>query len=319
MFPYLIRRLLLLIPILLGVSLVVFLLMALIPGDTAQAILGPFATEENLAALRADLALDRPLPVQYATWLGNILQGDLGTAHSLNRPVTDEVFERLGATLLLAGTAFITTCLLGLGAGAIMALRQSSWIDRSLTFVVLAGISTPSFALGLVLVLLFAVLLPWFPASGMYSVIGDAGIGDLLAHLVLPTLTLTLVTSAIVARLMRGQMLEVLRQDYVRTARAQGLPERTVLFGHAFRNALVPMIPVLALQAGYLLGGAVYVETIFAWPGIGRAIVAAISTRDVLLAQGCILVVAAGYVVLNLAADILQRWLDPRLNQATKQ
>lgn len=315
MLAYLLRRLLLLIPILLGVSLVVFLLMALIPGDTAQAILGPFATEENLAALRSSMVLDRPLPVQYATWLGNILQGDLGTAHSLNRPVVDEVFERLGATLLLAGGAFILTCLLGLGAGAIMALRQSSWTDRALTFAVLAGISTPSFALGLVLMLAFAVLLPWFPASGMYSVVGDGGPGDLLAHLVLPTLTLTLVTSAIVARLMRGQMLEVLRQDFVRTARAQGLPERTVLLAHAFRNALVPMIPVLALQAGYLLGGAVYVETIFAWPGIGRAIVAAISTRDVLLAQGCILVVAGGYVVLNLAADVVQRWLDPRLNR----
>ncbi len=315
MLPYLVRRLLLLIPILLGVSLVVFLLMALIPGDTAQAILGPFANEENLTALRAEMALDRPLPAQYAAWLGNILQGDLGTAHSLSRPVADEVFERLGATLLLAGTAFLLTCLLGLGAGAIMALRQSTWVDRTLTFAVLAGISTPSFALGLVLVLLFAVWLPWFPASGLYSVTGDGGAPDLLAHLALPALTLTLVTSAIVARLMRGQMLEVLRQDFVRTARAQGLPERTVLFGHAFRNALVPMIPVLALQAGYLLGGAVYVETIFAWPGIGRAIVAAISTRDVLLAQGCILVVAAGYVVLNLAADVLQRWLDPRLDR----
>lgn len=315
MLAYLTRRLLLLIPILFGVSLVVFLLMALIPGDTAQAILGPFATEENLSALRTEMALDRPLPVQYITWLGNLIQGDLGTAYSLNRPVADEVFERLGATLLLAGTAFLATCLLGLAAGAIMALRQFSWVDRSLTIAVLVGISTPSFALGLVLVLLFAVLLPWLPASGMFSVTGADSLSDLVTHLLLPTLTLTLVTSAIVARLMRGQMLEVLRLDFVRTARAQGLPERTVLWGHAFRNALVPMIPVLALQAGYLLGGAVYVETIFAWPGIGRAIVAAISTRDVLLAQGCILVVASGYVVLNLTADIIQCWLDPRLKR----
>ncbi|MGJ3242481.1 MAG: ABC transporter permease [Opitutales bacterium] len=310
---YILKRLLMLFPVLLGISLIVFGLMALIPGDPALAMLGPYATEENLQELREDLALDEPLPVQYLTWLGNIARGDFGTSISLNRPVIDEVLERFGATLLLAGAALLLCTLLGLAAGIVMAIRQFSWTDRLLSLAVLAGISTPSFWLGLLFVLIFSIHLNWFPASGMLPVVGDGGAGDLLRHLVLPAATLALVAAGVIARLMRGQMLEVLRQDYIRTARAKGVRESAVLFRHAFRNALVPMVPVIGIQSGFLIGGAVYVETIFQWPGIGRMLVQAIGTRDLLLVQGGVLVIAASYVLINLATDLIQHALDPRI------
>lgn len=313
MLAYLQRRLLLVIPILLAVSLVTLGLMELIPGDPAQALLGPYANEENVAKLRESLALDRPFAVRYVTWLGNLLRGDWGTAYSLDRPVRDEILERLSATLLLAGTAFVVGALLGLGAGMLLAIKRHTWLERVLTVGVLAGISLPSFWLGLLLVLVFAVTLQWLPASGMTAILGDGGMIDRARHLLLPALTLALVGAAVLARLMRTQMLDVLHQGYIRTARAKGLAEWRVLGRHVLRNAVIPMIPVLGLQAGYVLGGAVYVESIFQWPGIGRMLVSAISARDLLLVQGGVVVIATGYVLLNLLADLLQHWLDPRL------
>lgn len=310
---YILMRLLALIPILFGVSLLVFLMMALIPGDPAQAILGPYATEENLVRLRAELALDQPLPTRYLTWISQVVQGDFGESYSLHRPVLDEVLERLGPTLLLAGSAFVLCTILGIVAGAIGAVWQGAWPDRVVGLVVLLGISTPSFWLALLFVLFFSVSLGWFPPSGMFSVIGEGGVGDFLRHLVLPTVTLGLVAAAVVARLMRTNFLEVLRQDYIRTARAKGMSEFRVIGRHAFRNAIVGMIPVLGIQAGFVLGGAVYVETVFQWPGIGRMLVMAIQSRDLLLVQGAVLVLAAGYVLLNLLTDLIQHLLDPRL------
>ncbi len=310
MMRYLIGRLLALVPVLFGISLLVFFLMALIPGDPAEAILGSYATEENLTKLRSDLALDRPLPEQYVTWLGNLTRGDFGTSYSLNRLVRDEIFDRLGPTLLLAGTAFILCTVLGLAAGVACAVWQNGWPDRVVGLIVLLGISTPSFWLALLLVALFSITLGWFPASGMLSVIDNGG---LLTHLTLPALTLALVAAGVVARLMRTNMLEVLRQDYIRTARAKGLRETRIVGHHALRNAITGMIPVLGIQAGFVLGGAVYVETVFQWPGLGRALVTAIQTRDILLVQGAVLVLACGYVFLNLLADLLQHLLDPRL------
>jgi len=310
---YTLQRLLLLIPILFGVSLIVFLMMALIPGDPAEAILGSYATPENVEKLRRDLALDRPLHEQYVTWIGNVVQGDFGTSYSLNRPVLDELLDRLGPSLLLAGSAFILCVLIGLGAGIASAIRQNEWPDRLISFFVLIGISTPSFWLALLFVTLFAVHLHWFPASGMFSILGEQNLPDLIWHLILPALTLSLVAAGVVARLMRTNMLEVLRQDFVRTARAKGMNEKRVVGRHALRNAIVGMIPVLGIQAGFVIGGAVYVETVFQWPGIGRMLVQAIETRDILLVQGGVLLLSAGYVLLNLLADVLQHLLDPRL------
>jgi peptide/nickel transport system permease protein len=313
MLSYALRRLAMIIPVLLGISIIVFLIMAMIPGDPALAILGSFATPENTAQLRQDQGLDRPLIQQYFVWLGNLLQGDFGRSYSLNRPVIDEVLERLGPTLLLAGASLILCTILGLAAGVVSAVRQYGWQDKALTLAVLVGLSTPSFWLGLILVLIFSVSLRWFPVSGMYAIYGGGGLTDLLHHLVLPAITLAVVATGVIARLTRSTMLEVLRQDFVRTARAKGLTERTVILRHALRNALVNIVPIIGIQTGFVLGGAVYIETVFQWPGIGRMLVTAISTRDILLVQGGVLVVAACYVLINLAADLIQNMLDPRI------
>ncbi len=313
MAAYIAKRLLAAIPVLFGLSVIVFLIMAMIPGDPATAILGSYATPENVARLNADLGLDKPLPQQYLIWLGNILQGDFGRSYALNRPVLDEVLERFSATLILAGTALVLCSILGLVAGVVSAVRQYGLADKLITLLVLIGISTPSFWLGLLLILLFAVKIRLFPASGMYAIYGGGDLPDLLHHLFLPALTLAVVATGVIARLTRTAMLEVLRQDYIRTARAKGLTERRVIYRHAFKAALVGVIPVIGIQAGFVLGGAVYIETVFQWPGIGSMLVNAISTRDLLLVQGGVLVVASAYVLFNLAADVIQTVLDPRL------
>ena len=313
MLGYTIRRLLALVPVLLGLTVIVFAIMAMIPGDPATAILGSYATPENVARLNRELGLDRPLVEQYFIWLGNLAHGDLGRSYSLNRPVLDEVLERFSATLVLAGAALVLCTVFGLLIGIWTAARQYGLVDRVLTFVVLVGISIPSFWLGLLLILLFAVRLRWLPASGMQAIYGGGGLGDLAVHLVLPATTLAVVATGVIARLTRSAMLEVLRQDFIRTARAKGLGEGRVLYGHAFRAELVAIIPVIGVQAGFVLGGAVYIETVFQWPGVGGMLVTAISTRDVLLVQGGVLVVAASYVLFNLLADLAQTWLDPRV------
>lgn len=310
---YLIRRLLAVGPVLLGVSVLVFLIMAMIPGDTATAMLGPYATPENVAALEEEMGLDQPLPLQYTTWIGNVVQGDFGRSYSLNRPVIDEVLERLGPTMVLAGASLLLSMVFGMTVGAVAAVHHGQWRDRILTLAVIVGISTPAFWLGLVLIVVFAVWLNLFPVSGMYDVVRGGGLLDLLHHLVLPALTLAAVATGVIARVTRTQMLEILGQDYVRIARAKGVREKRVRYRHAFRNALVAIVPVIGLQAGFVLGGAVYVETVFQWPGIGRMLVDAIGTRDLLLVQGGVLVVAAAYVVINLITDLVQYALDPRI------
>lgn len=313
MAAYIAKRLIAAIPVLFGLTIIVFLIMAMIPGDPATAILGSYATPENVARLNRDLGLDKSLPEQYFIWLGNLFQGDLGRSYTLNRPVLDEVLERFSATLILAGTSLILCSIFGLLAGIASAVRQYGWTDKIVTLLVLIGISTPSFWLGLLLILGFAVKLRLFPASGMYAIYGGGDLLDLLHHLALPALTLSVVATGVIARLTRTAMLEVLRQDYIRTARAKGLTERRVIFRHAFKSALVGVIPVIGIQAGFVIGGAVYIETVFQWPGIGSMLVKAISTRDLLLVQGGVLVVAAAYVLFNLIADVLQTLLDPRL------
>lgn len=315
MLGYALRRLALTVPVLFGISVIVFLVISLIPGDPATAILGSFATPENVERVRRELGLDQPLPLQYATWLQGVLKGDLGRSYSLNRPVADEVLERFGPTLILAGAALFLCTIFGLAAGVVSAVRQYGWADKIITLAVLVGISTPSFFLGIMLILWFSVGLGWFPTGGMYSLFGDGGLRDLLWHLTLPATALAMVATGVVARLTRANMLEVLRQDYVRTARAKGLREGRVIFRHAFLNALVNIVPIIGIQAGFVLGGAVYIESVFQWPGIGRMLVTAISTRDLLLVQGGVLVVAASFVLINLVTDLIQVALDPRLRR----
>lgn len=307
------RRLLAAVPVLLGLTVIVFLIMAMIPGDPATAILGSYATPENVERLNRQLGLDRSLPERYLIWLGNVVQGDLGRSYALDRPVRDEVLERLGPTLLLAGTSLVLASLLGLLGGVVAAVRQYGIADKVITLFVLVGISMPAFWLGLLLILAFSVTLRIFPASGMFAVYGGGGPLDLLHHLTLPALTLAVVATGVIARLTRTAMLEVLRQDFIRTARAKGVSEQRVIAVHAFRAALVSVLPVIGIQAGFVLGGAVYVETVFQWPGVGSMLVTAIAQRDILLVQGGVIVVAAAYVLFNLAADVAQMALDPRL------
>lgn len=310
---YILKRLLSAIPVLFGISIIVFLIMAMIPGDPATAILGSFATPENVEKLNRDLGLDQGLIQRYFIWLSNMLQGDFGRSFALNRPVIDEVLERFNATLILAGTAFVICSILGVAAGVVSAARQYGFADKAITFVVLLGISIPSFFLGMMMILIFSVNLKWFPVSGMWPIYGDRNIWALANHLVLPALALAVVATGVIARLARSAMLEVLRQDFIRTARAKGVHERRVIWGHALRAAMVSIIPVLGIQAGFVLSGAVYIEMVFQWPGVGRMLVDAILKRDILLVQGGVVFVAACYVLFNIAVDVAQSMLDPRI------
>ena len=303
------------VPVLIGITIIVFVILSLIPGDPATAILGSYATPENVARLNAQLGLDRPLVQRYFIWLGNLLQGDLGRSFSLNRPVIDEILERFNATLILSGLAFVMCSVLGILAGVISATRQYGLADKLITFSVLVGISVPSFSLGMMMILYFAVNLRWVPASGMYALYGGGDLPDLLHHLVMPATALAVVATGVVARMSRSAMLEVLRLDFIRTARAKGVRERRVITRHALRYAIVSILPVLGLQAGFVLSGAVYIEIVFQWPGIGRMLVDAILTRDIMLVQGGVLFVAACYVLFNIIVDLAQLWLDPRLGR----
>ena len=310
---YILRRLISAIPVLLGITVIVFAIMAMIPGDPATAILGSYATPENVEKLNRELGLDKPAVQRYFIWLGNMLTGDFGQSYALNRPVLDEVLKRFGATLILAGVAFVLCSGLGVLAGVVSAARQYGPADKAITFVVLLGISIPSFFLGMMMILLFAVKLRWLPVSGMYAIYGGGDLQDLLRHLVMPASALAVVATGVIARLSRGAMLEVLRQDFIRTARAKGVPERRVIQGHALRAAMVGIIPVLGIQAGFVLSGAVYIEMVFQWPGVGRMLVDAILKRDILLVQGGVVFVAACYVLFNIVVDVAQSLLDPRI------
>lgn len=313
MVAYILKRLISAIPVLLGITVIVFLIMAMIPGDPATAILGSYATPENVEKLNRDLGLDEPLFTRYFIWLGNMLTGDFGRSFSLNRPVIDEIRDRFNATLILAGVSFVLCTLLGILAGVVSAARQYGFADKAITFTVLIGISVPSFFLGMMMILAFAVNLRWLPVSGMYAIYGGGDLADLARHLVMPTLALAVVATGVIARLSRSAMLEVLRQDYIRTARAKGVHERRVIMGHALRAAMVSIIPVLGIQAGFVLSGSVYIEIVFQWPGVGRMLVDAILKRDILLVQGGVVFVAAAYVFFNIAVDVAQSLLDPRI------
>ena len=313
MIAYIIKRLLSAIPVLLGISVIVFIIMALIPGDPATAILGSFATPENVEKLNRDLGLDKPMIQRYFIWLGNMLQGDFGRSFSLNKDVLEEISERFGATLVLAGVSFVLCSILGVVAGALSASRQFGITDKLITLSVLIGISIPSFFLGMMMILFFSVQLRWFPVSGMWPIYGARDLSALLSHLFLSAVALSVVATGVIARLSRSAMLEVLRQDFIRTARAKGLSEARVIWRHALKAAMVSVIPVLGVQAGFVLSGAVYIEMVFQWPGVGRMLVEAILKRDILLVQGGVVFVAACYVMFNIVVDIIQSLLDPRI------
>jgi ABC-type dipeptide/oligopeptide/nickel transport system permease component len=313
---YLFARLALVVLVMVGVTLLVFLVTRLTPGDPARVLLGPRATEPEVERLRASYGLDQPLAIQYVTWLGRVLRGDLGDSIQLHRSVLVEVAERFRATLLLASAAMVLSFSLGTAIGTLAALRANGVADRLLMSVALLGISLPPFWVGLILIIVFSLWLRWLPATGMVSPAGPGGPLDVLAHLVLPAITLAVVPLAIIARLTRANVLEVLHHTYVRTAHAKGLAPRSIVVRHVLRNTLVGTVTLLGLQAGWLLAGTVYIETVFAWPGLGSMLVNAILQRDYPLVQGGVLLVAATYVLINLATDTLYVYLDPRLRHA---
>ena len=310
---YLVERLISAAFVLVGVSFIVFVLSRLVPGDPAQVMLGPLATPRELAALREQFGLDKPILVQYGRWLSHVVQGDLGRSIMLHRAVLPEVWERFRATVILAAGGMLLAFPLGVLVGVVAAIRPGSGLDRLSRLVATLSISMPAFWLGLLLVIGFSVRLGWLPGTGMYSPVGSGGVGDLLAQLVLPAVTLSLVPLAVVSRLTRSNMLDAMDQDYVRTARAKGASERRVVGRHALSNTLVALLTVIGLQVGFLLAGAVYVEVVFSWPGIGFMMVNAILTRDFPLVQGGVLLIATSYVVINLATDLLYTCVDPRV------
>jgi peptide/nickel transport system permease protein len=312
----LVRRLVLMVPVLFGVSLIVFSMLHLAPGDPAEALLGPTRTEETLARARRELGLDRPLYVQYARWVSNAVRGDLGKSIRLNRAVRPEVLNRFKNSAMLASVAFVVAVASGVTVGAISAVRRGGPLDNTLMAVTVAGVSMPPFYLGMLLIILFSVKLDLLPTGGMYNVREDPTTRALLIHLILPTLTLAAVPIAVIARMMRSSMLEVIGQDFIRTARAKGLRERLVVWRHALRNALIPVIGVVGLQVGYLLSATALVEVVFSWPGLGSLLVQSVITRDLPLAQGAVLLIAIIYVVVNIVTDLIQAWLDPRIHFA---
>ena len=299
--------------VLLGVSAITFALLHLTPGDPAQILLGPIATPQELDHLRRELGLDRPLAIQYAIWLDHVARGDLGRSITLHRPVLGELLLRFRGTLILTAGAIIVAFGPGILLGVLAARRQGRFIDAVSMVVTVGGASIPAFWLGMILIIVFSVRLGWLPGTGMSSPSGPGTAGDVLTHLILPAITLGMLPLAIVTRVARTGMIEALRGDYVRTARAKGVNELIVTMRHAFRNTLVGIVTVLGLEMGFLLAGAVYVETVFDWPGVGLMLVNSILTRDFPLVQGAVLLLAATYVIINLLTDLLYAYLDPRI------
>jgi peptide/nickel transport system permease protein len=303
MISYVVRRCFILVPTLIGITLISFLILQLVPGDPARMIAGVEAKEEDIVAVRHQLGLDKPILIQYGIFLKNLLRGNLGESIRTKNSVVYEIWPRLINTVKLALASLIISLPIGLIMGTIAAIRQNTIVDYVMMVCVLLGISTPTFWSGLILALIFSVHLGWFPSGGAGGVMS----------LVLPSVTLAAATAAMTARMIRSSLLDVLRQDYIRTARAKGQKESKVISKHALKNALIPTVTVVGLQFGYLLGGAVLVETIFTWPGLGRLIVDSIFIRDYPVVQGGIMFFAFSFVLVNLIVDVLYAYLDPRI------
>jgi peptide/nickel transport system permease protein len=300
---YSLRRLIQLIPVLFGVSLITFSVLHLIPGDPAMIIGGIDARPEELESIRREFGLNDPLPVQYANYVARATRGDLGLSIRTRDPVAPTLATRLQFTLQLTAIATIISAIIGISLGIVAAMHQNSWLDTSMTVVALAGVSVPGFWLGLMLMQVFAGQLGWLPATGSGTI----------QHLIMPAAVLGVSGAAFKTRLTRSSMLEVIRQDYVRTLRANGVPESLVIYKHALRNALNPVITVIGLQFGALLAGSVLVETVFALPGVGRLMVSSIFTRDYPMIQGGILLIAVAYLLVNLTVDLAYAVVNPRI------
>ncbi len=301
---YLVRRIGVALPTLVGVTIVIFFMVRLIPGDPARVILGLQASDDEVTRIRRELGLDRPIHVQYGLFVGRLLRGDLGMSAVTRAPVFEEVMMRMRPTGLLALSSISVATVFGLSAGIISAMRQYSFLDYLVMTVALFGVSIPVFWLGIMLMLVFSVYLHWLPAGGYGGP----------AHFVLPTIALAAFSIAIIARMTRSSLLETFHQDYVRTARAKGARTRAVILRHALKNALIPVITVIGLQFGALLGGAILTETTFAWPGLGRLLVNAITSRDYPVIQGIVLMFAMTFTIVNLAVDLLYAYVDPRIH-----
>lgn len=332
MISYTVKRLLVLIPVLIGMTLIVFSIIHAIPGDPAETILGQKATESSKAALRLELGLDKPWYDQYFSYIGKLLHGDLGKSIRTRQPISEEMMPYLAATLELTIASMLFATFVGVNAGIISAWKQNSWFDYICMFVALVGVSMPIFWLGLMEQWIFAIKLHWLPSIGrmdprdpVESITNIYLIDSLLhgrwdqcwvviKHLVLPGIALGTIPMAIIARMTRSSMLEVMRSDYIRTARAKGMGQFLVVYKHALKNAVIPVLTVIGLQTGLLLGGAVLTETIFAWPGVGRYIFEAISSRDYPVIQSGILVIAFIFVFINLIVDLLYAAVDPRIS-----
>jgi len=310
MHKYILKRLLSLIPVMLGVSLIIFTMMYFTPGDPARIMLGEAAPEEQVQQLRDEMGLNDPFFIQYGNWLrGIVLEGDVGTSFRTRRSVSDEIMDRFPATLQLAAAGAVVSIVIGVPIGIISATKQYSIFDNVSMFVALLGVSMPNFWMAMLLILLFAVNLNWLPSSGL-----NQG----FRSLILPAITLGTGSAAIIARMTRSSMLEVIRQDYIRTARAKGQVESKVVNRHALKNALIPIITVIGLQFGGLLGGAILTETVFSIPGVGRLMVDAIAARDFPVVQGGVLFIAVTFSLVNLIVDILYAFVDPRIKSQYK-
>jgi peptide/nickel transport system permease protein len=332
MLAYIIRRILILIPTLIGVSIIVFMMLQLTPGDPAELLLGERATPEALEQLREHLGLNRPLYVQYGMFFMRLMKGDLGETIWTRQKVWTEVKQRFPATIELSVVALAISCFFGIILGIVSATKQYSIFDYASMIGALAGVSMPIFWLGLVLMLIFSLNLGWLPISGRLSVgvnldaitnfyILDAvltrnwtALRDAIWHIIMPAVTLSTIPTAIVARMTRSAMLDVLRQDYIKTAKAKGLSKFSVIFKHALRNALIPVVTTIGLQFGVLLGGAILTETIFAWPGVGKWMYDAVMQRDYMVIQGGTLFIAAIFVFINLGVDVLYAVINPRIS-----
>jgi len=332
MLAYIIRRIFILIPTLLGVSIIVFVMLHITPGDPAELLLGERATEEALVELREHLGLNEPLYVQYGMFLKRLMKGDLGETIWTRQKVWTEIKHRFPATIELTLAALCIACFFGIIFGIISATKQYSIFDYVSMIGALAGVSMPIFWLGLIFMLIFSLNLGWLPISGRLSVDIDlevitnfyildsvltrnwAALKDAAWHLIMPAVTLSTIPMAIVARMTRSAMLEVLRQDYIKTAKAKGLSNFTVTFKHALRNALIPVVTTIGLQFGVALGGAILTETIFAWPGVGKWMYDAVMQRDYMVIQGGVLFIAAVFVVINLCVDVLYAVINPRIS-----
>lgn len=308
MFKYISRRILFLLPVLLGVSFIVFSLLYITPGDPARMVLGDQATEEAVQEFRNKEGLDDPFLVQYGRYVYKAIQGDIGRSYMTRRPVSDEILSAFPATIKLAALSMLIAILLGIPFGIISAIRQYSLFDSVTMIFAMVGLSMPVFWLGILLILFFSVQLRWLPSSGF----------DSLAAMILPSITLAAQSVAIVTRMTRSSMLEVVRQDYIRTARAKGQKESVVIWRHALGNALIPVVTVVGLQFGHLLGGAVLTESIFSIPGVGRLMVEAIKMRDYPLVQGGVLYIAIAFSLVNLLVDLVYAWVDPRIKAQYK-